>query len=332
MTVEVVFVGAGEAARNHLANMGKLNVAVKAVADIDYDKARQLADELGATAYQDGIEMADAEKPHAAYVCIPPGEHGSLEIELADMGIPFFIEKPIHLDIDVAVQVSEMVREKDLVTAVGYQARYSEAVQAAREYLSNRQLTLVQGFCIGGLPQKPWWRRKSLSGGQVVISSHMFDLLRYLVGEVETVCAFGTTGAMVDVPDYTIEDATVAALEFSDGAIGQVASACVLKGGGEPRIGLRFDGRGYTLRLDPQRLTVSDSCDRREDIFHGSPADDTAKADEAFIRAVATGDRSGIFCDYEDAVRTLDLTLAVDESLMTRELTSPSRILLNASH
>jgi predicted dehydrogenase len=334
MTVTVGFVGAGGIARAHLANLRQIeHVAVRAISDVEKERAEAAAAPWGAKVYTDCMDMLDGEAFDAVYVCVPPAMHGSLEIRLADLGLPFYIEKPLHLDLVVAAQVDSMVREKNLVTAVGYQLRYSDAVAAARDQLADRQLTLAQGFYLGGLPGAGWWRRKALSGGQVVEqSTHIYDLLRHLAGEVETVCAVASTGAMTDVEGYDVEDASVAILEFSNGAVGQVVSSCVLTGGGEPYVGLRFDARGYTLKLTWDTLEIADGGQRRTESFPEPAGGWTGRADRAFIEAVRKRDGSAVRSDYSDGLHTLALTLAVNKSLETREPVSPAELLMAASH
>jgi len=334
MTLGVGFVGAGGIARVHLANLRQIgDVAVRAVSDVEKDRAEAAAAPWGARAYTDCMDMLDGEALDAVYVCVPPAMHGSLEIELAEKGLPFYIEKPLHLDLVVAAQVDSMAREKNLVTAVGYQLRYSAAVAAARDQLADRQLTLAQGFYLGGLPGAAWWRRKALSGGQVLEqSTHIYDLLRYLAGEVESVYAVASTGAMTDVEGYDVEDASVALLEFSNGAVGQVVSSCVLTGGGEPHMGLRFDARGYTLKLTWDTLEVADGGERRTDCFPEPAGGWTGRADRTFLEAVRNHDGSPVRSDYSDGLHTLALTLAVNKSLATCEPVSPAELLMAASH
>ena len=67
------------------------------------------------------------------------------------------------------------------------------------------------------------------------------------------------------------------------------------------------------LRLTGRTLTV-EGQESREEIELGN--DPTETEDAAFIRAVATGDRSLIRSDYEDAVRSLALTLAATRSAL----------------
>jgi predicted dehydrogenase len=334
MTLRVGFVGAGGIARAHLANLAQMqDLEVRCISDIVLDRAREAAAPLGATAYDDCTKMVESEALDAVYVCLPPAAHGSLEIELADLGLPFYIEKPLHLDLMVAVQVESMVREKGLITSVGYQLRYSDAVRAARRYLTDRQLALAQGFYVVGMPGASWWRQKELSGGQVVEqSTHIFDLLRYLAGEVETVRAIASTGLMSDIQDYDVDDASVAILEFSNGTIGQLVSSCVLKDGGEPDVGLRFDGRDFTVKLTADSLEIADDEETESQSFP-PPADGwLGHADRTFVEALRRGDGSAIRSDYSDSLRTLALTLAVNKSLETGEPASPTGLLMSASH
>ena len=277
MSVRVGFVGAGGVARAHMDNLRELaDVAVVAVSDVRLERARQAAGPWSAAACSDCVQMLDREHLDAVYVCVPPAEHGSLEIELAELGIPFYVV---------------------------------------------------------GMPAAAWWRRKELSGGQVVEqSTHVYDLLRYLAGEVETVSAFASTGAMTDVEGFDVEDASVAALDFSGGAVGHVVSSCVLKEGGEPQVALRFDGRGYTLKLTAESIELAAAEDRRSESFPPPPGGWMVRADRAFIEAVRRGDPSGIRSDYTDSLRTLALTLAVNRSFETAERVSPAEVLLAASH
>jgi myo-inositol 2-dehydrogenase/D-chiro-inositol 1-dehydrogenase len=334
MSLELGFIGAGGIARAHLANLRAIDgVVVRAVSDVNAGQAEQFAVQAEARAYTCCNDMLEAEAFDAVYICLPPGAHGGLEIEIAELGIPFYVEKPVHLDLVAAAEVSSIVAEKGLITSVGYQLRYSDAVKAAGEFLADREVALAQGFYVGGLPGAPWWRRRDLSGGQAVEqSTHIYDLLRYLLGDAETVCARASTGAMADVEGYDVDDASVALLEFSSGAVGHVVSACVLTDGGEREASIRLDGRSFTLRLQPDSLHVSDGGESRSQEFSLPRGGWMGRADRAFVQAVRTGDASGIRSSYASGVRTLALTLAVNRSIETGEPVSPAELLLAASH
>ena len=72
----------------------------------------------------------------------------------------------------------------------------------------------------------PWWGNCTVCGVLMLEqSTHVFDLLRYLILEVVHVQAFGFKGVFADI-DY-FEECAICNLSFENGAIGNVISICV---------------------------------------------------------------------------------------------------------
>ena len=70
-----------------------------------------------------------------------------------------------------------------------------------------------------------WWRDRDKSGGQVVEQIiHHFDLLRYLLGEPQTVFARFANLFHRDLADYTSEDVSATVVSFANGALGTVVA------------------------------------------------------------------------------------------------------------
>jgi len=318
MALRVAFIGVGGIAGAHMPNVAqRQDTKIAAVCDLDRERMEQAAEKWGATGYTDYRDMLESEELDAAYVCLPPAAHGGIELELAERGVPFCVEKPVHLDLSAAVRVAKAVRKKKLVTSVGYQVRYAPQVEAAAGFLSQRRITLVEGWFVGGMPPVHWWRQKALSGGQAVEqTTHIYDLVRVLAGEVEELCAYGSTGAMKDIEGYDIEDASVGLLKFASGAVGHVCSACVLNDAGAPHVGLRFDGRDYTVELTYGSLKI-----------HTTEGTDERDHTGALVES---GDASAIKCNYEDGLRSLALTLAVNESMAKGKPVKPAALLTAA--
>lgn len=329
---KVAFVGAGNIAQSHMPSVNdRENSRIVAVCDVDAGRAKETADRLDARPYTDHTRMLEETAPDAVYVCIPPFAHGRIELDLAERGIPFCVEKPVHLDLAAAVRVAEAVRERNLVTSVGYQVRYAPQVAEALDFLQSRDISLAQGWFIGGMPPTPWWRQKAKSGGQIVEqATHTVDLLRMLTGDIDTVHAVASTGAMSDVEDYDVEDATVASVRFKSGAAGQISTACVLCEGGTPQVGLRLDGRNYTIDLTYTSLTISAA---EEDLSHEYPEalpNAMRDLDNAFLDAAAGDPTHPIHSPYEDAVRSLAVTLAINRSLETGHPVRPDDLIEEA--
>jgi predicted dehydrogenase len=195
--------------------------------------------------------------------------------------------------------------------------RYHKSVERARSVFKNDRPALVTGRWITPLPSPSWWRKKQLSGGQFVEQcTHLVDAARYIVGEIVTVSAFGATGFVNDVPDYDVFDAMTVNVLFDSGAVGNFSLGCFPRKSYEKRdVGLYIASRdvrcqfsGWGMELD---LEHSDGAAEHFDEAGGGIFE---AEDAAFLDAVRRHDPSLIRSSYDDAVRTLGVTLAANES------------------
>ena len=169
----------------------------------------------------------------------------------------------------------------------------------------------MRGFYFGPLPPTPWWRRKELSGGQIVEqATHVVDLMRYFAGEADLVAGLGRPGT-ADGGD--VEAASTVNIRFRSGAVANLTSACTLAKQYCPGLEIVAEGRRLWLDLPPRpaKLVQLDGVDQESVSAH----DRFIREDQAFIQAVAGGDRSLIRSDYADAVKTLALTLAMQRAV-----------------
>ena len=196
--VRVGFIGAGGIAGNHLGNLRNFDdVEFAAMCDVAKERAEGRANDFGGNPYTDFQEMLEKEELDAVYLCLPPFAHGEPELAALERGIPIFIEKPIDADIASAIAVRDKVAETGVLTSVGYNWRYSDAIQKARERLTDFKVLGALGAWMGGMPGTPWWRVKELSGGQhIEQTTHVFDVCRFLLrGEAVSVHAVAQKAA-----------------------------------------------------------------------------------------------------------------------------------------
>ena len=128
--------------------------------------------------------------------------------------------------------------------------------------------------------------------------------------------AYGAKGLMKDVPKYNVEDSSVVTLKFASGAVGTIQSSCVAGTAGFGKTGLDVVGRNWAFELTPGTLVTYLNGVRTDTAV---ATDAMAEEEAAFVHAVKTGDASRIRSDYADAVKTLAVTLAADESIRTGE-------------
>ena len=308
-------VGTGWIAKRHLDNLSRLaDVEVVAVADPIRERAEETAERFGARSYDDGLALLAAEDLEAVWFCVPPFAHGPLEAAALDRNLPFFVEKPLAVDLETALVIGEGVRERGLLTAVGYHWRHLDLVDRAAALMRDTPPRLVNGFWLASRPPWGWWSLRDRSGGQVLEqTTHVFDLARLLVGEVDAVDAV----EVVPATDAEVPIAATATLRFASGAIGTVSSACVL--GWRHRVGLHLVTEGGVLEF-----TEGGLCDHELRVVSGtgdhavesSQQDPIEREDREFVAALR-GEIDGVRVPYEEALRTHALAWAADQSART---------------
>jgi predicted dehydrogenase/glycosyltransferase involved in cell wall biosynthesis/threonine dehydrogenase-like Zn-dependent dehydrogenase len=309
----IAFIGAGGIAQRHLDILANFeDVELVGFADPDLDRADQAAMRFGAKSYQHHREMLDAQRPDAVFVCVPPFAHGEPERDLVERGVPFFVEKPVSLDLETAEAISASVAAKGLITAVGYHWRYLDIVDEAKRLLSDNPAQLLSGYWLDSTPPPKWWWKQDKSGGQMIEqTTHLLDLVRFLVGEVKEV--YGRVGYKdrPDFPGLDVPTVTTASLTFETGVVANFASTCLL--GWNHRVGLHIFADRLAIELTDREIMVDVGRGRP---VRGADGDPVWREDRDFIDAVRGGENR-IRCPYSEAVATHRLALAIVSSAET---------------
>jgi predicted dehydrogenase len=164
-------------------------------------------------------------RPDVAVVLTESGHHAEHVLALSRYGCDIVVEKPMALTLDDA---DAMIRACDAVAArlfVVKQNRFNVPVVKLREALEQGRFgRLVLGtvrvrWCRtqAYYDQDPWRGTWALDGG--VLSnqaSHHVDLLEWMMGDVDSVFARGTTA----LARIEAEDTAVVVLKFRSGALG----------------------------------------------------------------------------------------------------------------
>lgn len=314
MALKIGFVGCGWVAKAHMDALATIpEVQVVGCTDPDADRAAEAAARFaGAGAYADAGQMLKAQKLDAVYVCVPPHAHGDVEMAIVKRGMPFFVEKPIGNDRETPRQILKALRRKKLVTSVGYMMRYRDSARRVKEHLARNEPVVARGAWVGGMPGVSWWRRKDQSGGQAMEqTTHIFDLARFLFGEVTSVFCAGRRGLITGVEHYSVEDASICTLTFESGLLCEITSSCAVEKG---EICLEVADRKGRARLEDWNLNLTISLGN-ETHRYTSTENIFLREDQVFVEALLSGDPSPIESPYEDAVKTQMVTCAANESM-----------------
>jgi len=289
------------------------DVELAAFCDVDRERAEKQASRFGARTYVDFRPMLEKEDLQAVYVVVPPHAHAGAEIQAAQKGCALFVEKPVANSLGTAQEIQQAIEKAGVISSVGYHQRYQESTDHARAALHGKTIGMVMGYWMGGMPGVPWWRRLEQSGGQFVEqTTHIFDLARYLVGDVEEVYANATTRGLQDVENFNVTDVGAANLKFTNGAIGTIHNCCVLKGFGYMT--------GLTVITPELVVELLGGCKliepgKRTEV--ASRNDPYRTEDQIFLDAIRTGNTGAIRSSYADAVKSLAVSLAANESYQT---------------
>ncbi len=326
--IRVGLIGCGGRAGSHMNALIQMDdVQVVAVADPVEERRLNAAGKMGASRiYKNHTELYDnesAETIDALYICVDPTAHTDTELRAVEMGIPFLVEKPMHLELDKAEEIAEKIEEKNLMTAVGFQDRYLDLIQMIKDELPRHKTGgLVYGAWVGGIPGVWWWQKKSTCGGQLLEQNiHLLDGLRYLYGEPLSVYATASTGIVrpgVDAsPEYDTDDHSTVVLRFPNNVTATLVSGCYSQGV-RPHCGYVITLNDMVIDYRLRNNLIFETAMEMRDVKRGN--DQTYDMDRAFITAVKTGDRSLIRSPYSDALKSLRICFAANQSMETGEV------------
>ena len=316
--LKIAFIGVGGIAGNYRRSLKQLERPIAAVCDINAERAAAIAAEEEATAYTDHSEMLEKEKLDVVFTCIPPGAHTTQVADAAASGAALFVAKPVAQDLEIAQHARDAITAAGVINQVGYMARYSDITAKAKALVGDRKLAMGFGRFLARMgANHPWWGKYEVSRGQMVEqTTHVFDLIRYFLGDVANVHAYGVKGVSEDIADF--EECTVCNLQFESGAVGNITSTCVARA---------HDNFATELVGDDIYLKLTHDLGLRGQIggegidYTGTEAGYFRQV-EQFIKAVEANDQGLVRSSYADAVKTLAVTLAANRSLETGQVES----------
>ncbi len=221
-------VGCGRIGNRHAGHINN-NGNLKAVCDIEFDKATSLAKEYDATAYP-SIEKMLANEPEVDLVaiCSPNGLHAEHTIQSLKAGFHVLCEKPMAInvyDCGEMIKVAERANKRLMIVK---QNRFNPPVEAVKKIIDEGKLGKIYSAQLNcfwnrnpDYYKNSWKGTLDLDGGTLYTQfSHFIDLLYWMVGDVKNVEAFGGNFHHQGITEF--DDNGVIALEFYNGAIGSI--------------------------------------------------------------------------------------------------------------
>ncbi len=216
--LRIAVVGAGRMGRLHAQKVAALRdgggcVSLAGIADLNGERARAIASQLGTRAAADGRELfADAD---AAIVAVPTVAHFDVVHSALTAGLDVLVEKPIAATLRQGEQMLALARSRGRVLQVGHLEWFNAAMRVVQENV--RAPRFVEAQRMGPFPER---------GADVDVVRdlmiHDIDILQQLLGEEPT--RIEAVGVPV-LSDST--DVANARIEFPSGCIANLTASRV---------------------------------------------------------------------------------------------------------
>ena len=222
--MKIAVIGAGLAGKQHIDTiLNNKNCELDLIVDPSQE-AYELSKKLNVQ-YFSSIELAlKKSRPDGAIIATPNSKHKeNAELFLSEK-IPVLIEKPISSDIKSAREIVIYAKKQKTKILIGHHRRHNKIIQNAKRKIQSGNLgkiISIHATCWLFKPNNYFnsWR-KSVGGGPLLINLvHDIDLMRYLIGEIDSVQSFESNS----VRGGNTEDTAVALLKFQNGSLGTLS-------------------------------------------------------------------------------------------------------------
>ncbi|MBB3178657.1 Gfo/Idh/MocA family protein [Variovorax sp. Sphag1AA] len=226
----IALFGAGAIGRTHIDRLQRSDRASLAGIADPTEGGRAAAEAAGVPWFADHRALLEAVRPAGAIIATPNATHVSIALDCLSQGVAVLVEKPVADTVVDAERLVAAEAQYRVPVLIGHHRRHNPVIRRAREIVSAGRLGRIVAVNALATFLKPdsyfetSWRRQH-GGGPVLINLiHDIDLLRFLVGEIESVQAVDSHATR----GFEVEDSAAAVLRFSGGAIGTViVSDCV---------------------------------------------------------------------------------------------------------
>lgn len=334
MTFHIGILGGGNISETHARAAREIDGAkIVAVCGSNIEKIRRLAEFTSSSAYEDFESFLNHKPMEVVLIGSPSGLHADQGIQAARRGLHVLVEKPVAITTEQADQLIAECEKAGVKLGVFFQDRVAPDILKLKGLIDRGRL----GKPVLASAHVKWYRGPeyykdsrwrgtwALDGGGALMNQgiHTVDLLLWLMGDVTSVWSKAITA----LHDIEVEDTTVAAIEFSSGAIGTLEAATSVYPG-QPRR-LEVTGSEGTIILEGDRITsanlrtpsldlVSEKA-KDDDERSVSPAISDARGHrkiiEDFLHAIAANGEP--LCDGRQARRSVELVKAIYQSSRT---------------
>jgi len=360
----VAVLGPGRLGETHVAALARLRergVPVEpALFGRNAERVRELADKYALQRTSTRLEeLIDAPDVSVVDNCLSNNLHFEPLMRAIANGKHVFSEKPLTIELSEAVSLLEAAEAAGVQHGVVQNMRFNpgprKALELLRQQLVGRVFSanVLFGYMVPRtvLNRPTWFYKKEEAGGGVVedMMAHFFDLLRTLVGPIESVHAVpGIAWSERREPDGTpftveVEDLASVSVRFANAAVGNCFASWVRRKHEEVPT-FQIDGEDGSLYFTLNRVWAQSQAETplfrydaraiQTDSIDDWQAVDVERRDpfevqlELFLEGVSAGRPTPELPTWQDAVTNQRLIQAAYRSVAEHRDVRPDEIAL----
>ncbi len=217
-------IGIGGIGKHHAKCMRQVDeIELKAIADINEEIARKIAEEYKVKWYTDYLLMLEKEDIDAVSICTPHYLHAKMAIDCMKFGKHVLVEKPMARTVAECDSMIKEARKRGLKLGVVFQKRTNPDIIAAKEFVMKGELGELyraslefftfrsQAYYNSGAWRGTW----SMEGGGVLINQgvHFIDIFQWIIN-LKPKRLMAIIGNLLH--NIEVEDLASAILEFEN--------------------------------------------------------------------------------------------------------------------
>jgi myo-inositol 2-dehydrogenase/D-chiro-inositol 1-dehydrogenase len=292
-------------------------VRVAKIYDVARVRAEQLARTTGAGVAERAGELI--ESVDAVYITTPNTKHTELAVAAVEAGKHVLCEKPMATSLDDARRVLEAAQNSQKVFQVGHNRRFAPVYEMLRRVIKEESTPHSAHVKMnrGELINPPWVAEAQITGGFLYETTiHMFDMMRFLFGEVRELTAIGSSHEYGEVDDFSV------LLSFESGVHATLCSSADASWLFPfERVEVFCHHRTLVTR-EMESLTLSEGLSSRHTVRSMQQLSKEEKwgyvqEDRAFVDSILAGDEADVTA--LDGYKSVELVNACYQSVRTGE-------------
>jgi UDP-N-acetyl-2-amino-2-deoxyglucuronate dehydrogenase len=234
--VKFAIIGCGRISYRHIEAIQENERAeLVALCDLNLDRANERNEKANVHIYQDYNEMLSKEDIDVVNIMTPNGMHAEHAIEIiTKYHKHIVVEKPMCLNVEDGENLIKIAKDNQVKLFIVHQNRFNKSIQKIKQAIDSQQFGKIALATVrlrwsrdqSYYNRDPWRGTWALDGGALTNQAvHHIDLLRWLVGDVESVSAIGAT----QLVDVEVEDTACAWVRFNHGALGIIEATTAIR-------------------------------------------------------------------------------------------------------